>query len=70
MRLEECDACTGTGVKSGTRPASCGTCGGQGQVVATVRTPLGNFQQVTACQVRSISHWSPYDRVGDVNAVP
>ena len=30
--------------------ATCGTCGGQGQVVATVRTPLGNFQQVTACQ--------------------
>lgn len=37
-------------MKSGTRPASCTTCGGQGQVVATVRTPLGNFQQVTACQ--------------------
>lgn len=50
VRLEECDTCTGSGVKAGTRPASCGTCGGQGQVVATVRTPLGNFQQVTACQ--------------------
>jgi molecular chaperone DnaJ len=50
VRLEECDSCTGTGVKAGTRPATCGTCGGQGQVVATVRTPLGNFQQVTACQ--------------------
>ena len=50
MRLEECDSCTGTGVKAGTSPRTCGTCGGQGQVVATVRTPLGNFQQVTACQ--------------------
>jgi molecular chaperone DnaJ len=47
--VEECSTCTGTGVKSGTRPASCTACGGQGQVVATVRTPLGNFQQVTTC---------------------
>ena len=49
MRLEECGECTGSGVKAGTSPKTCGTCGGQGQVVATVRTPLGNFQQVTAC---------------------
>ena len=38
MRLEECDSCTGTGVQAGTSPRTCGTCGGQGQVVATVRT--------------------------------
>ena len=50
MRLEECDTCSGSGVKAGTRPSTCGTCGGQGQVIATVRTPLGNFQQVTTCQ--------------------
>ena len=50
MRLENCDKCSGSGVKAGTKPTTCGTCGGQGQVVATVRTPLGNFQQVTACQ--------------------
>ena len=39
----------GTGVKAGTRPTTCGTCGGQGQVVATVAR-AGNFQQVTPCQ--------------------
>ena len=50
MRLENCDKCSGSGVKAGTKPVTCGTCGGQGQVVATVRTPLGNFQQVTGCQ--------------------
>lgn len=50
MRLENCDKCSGSGVKAGTKPTTCGTCGGQGQVVATVRTPLGNFQQVTGCQ--------------------
>ena len=50
MRLENCDKCSGSGIKAGTKPTTCGTCGGQGQVVATVRTPLGNFQQVTACQ--------------------
>lgn len=50
MRLEECDTCSASGVKAGTRPSTCGTCGGQGQVIATVRTPLGNFQQVTTCQ--------------------
>jgi molecular chaperone DnaJ len=50
MRLEDCDTCSGSGVKAGTRPSTCGTCGGQGQVIATVRTPLGNFQQVTTCQ--------------------
>ena len=50
MRLEECATCTGSGVKAGTRATTCGMCGGSGQVVSTVRTPLGNFQQVTVCQ--------------------
>lgn len=48
-RLEACDACTGSGVKAGTSPARCATCGGSGQVVQAVRTPLGAFQQVVAC---------------------
>lgn len=49
VRLEECGTCTGSGVKAGTKPAQCATCGGTGQVVATARTPLGNFQQVVPC---------------------
>lgn len=48
-RLEACDTCSGSGVKAGTTPSRCGTCGGSGQVVQAVRTPLGAFQQVMAC---------------------
>jgi molecular chaperone DnaJ len=48
-RLEGCDTCSGSGVKAGTTPSRCGTCGGSGQVVQAVRTPLGAFQQVMAC---------------------
>ena len=46
-RLESCSACTGSGIKSGTSASTCGTCGGSGQVVQGVRTPLGVFQQVS-----------------------
>ena len=31
-RLEACDACAGTGAAKGTKPESCPTCGGAGQV--------------------------------------
>jgi len=48
-RLEGCGTCSGSGVKAGTTPARCGQCGGSGQVVQAVRTPLGAFQQVMAC---------------------
>ena len=30
-----CEACTGTGAKPGSKPKTCGTCGGQGRVRAT-----------------------------------
>lgn len=48
-RLTTDPACDGTGVKSGTTPTVCPTCGGSGQYVSSVRTPLGTFQQVTVC---------------------
>ncbi|GJN13336.1 hypothetical protein PR202_gb00029 [Eleusine coracana subsp. coracana] len=48
-RLESCTTCDGTGAKPGTKPTTCKTCGGQGQVVSSTRTPLGIFQQVSTC---------------------
>lgn len=48
-RLENCGTCDGSGAKPGTKPTKCSTCGGQGQVVSSARTPLGVFQQVMTC---------------------
>ncbi|EMS65772.1 Chaperone protein DnaJ [Triticum urartu] len=48
-RLEGCNTCDGSGAKPGTKPTTCKTCGGQGQVVSSTRTPLGIFQQVSTC---------------------
>lgn len=52
-RLESCSTCNGSGAKPGTTPSKCTTCGGQGQVVSSARTPLGVFQQVMTCSACS-----------------
>lgn len=40
-----CETCNGSGAKKGTSPTTCGTCGGQGQVIAR----QGFFQVATTC---------------------
>lgn len=47
--LETCSSCSGTGAKPGTRPVTCPTCGGSGQVRRATRTPFGSFTQVSVC---------------------
>lgn len=47
--LETCEACTGSGAKPGTKPQSCSTCAGSGQVRRATRTPFGSFTQVSVC---------------------
>mmetsp|Transcript_17024 Transcript_17024/g.29458 ORF Transcript_17024/g.29458 Transcript_17024/m.29458 type:complete len:457 (-) Transcript_17024:53-1423(-) len=47
--LETCSVCKGSGAKPGTRPRTCTTCGGNGQVARSTRTPFGSFSQVTPC---------------------
>ncbi|MCT7981150.1 molecular chaperone DnaJ [Laspinema olomoucense] len=47
--LETCSSCVGSGAKPGTRPRTCGTCTGAGQVRRATRTPFGSFTQVSVC---------------------
>lgn len=47
--LENCSNCNGTGAEKGTRPVTCPTCHGSGQVQQVMRTPLGAFSQVSTC---------------------
>ncbi len=46
---ETCQACSGSGARPGTKPRTCGTCGGSGQVRRATRTPFGSFTQVSVC---------------------
>ena len=47
--LETCAMCSGSGLKPGSRLSTCQTCGGQGQIRRTSRTPFGVISQVTTC---------------------
>jgi molecular chaperone DnaJ len=44
-----CDACAGTGGKSGTRPSTCSTCAGSGEVRRATRSMFGQFVSVSPC---------------------
>ncbi len=47
--LENCSACGGTGAERGSKPVTCPTCRGSGQVQHVTRTPLGSFAQIVTC---------------------
>ena len=47
--LEVCTECNGTGAQKGTKPVTCPTCHGTGQVQRVTRTPLGAISQITIC---------------------
>jgi molecular chaperone DnaJ len=48
-RLEQCTACSGSGAAEGSKPVTCVTCAGQGQVKQVTQTLLGHFTQVLTC---------------------
>ncbi len=48
-RNETCDACHGSGAKSGTSVTKCPTCNGTGQVTAVQNTILGQMQTRRTC---------------------
>ncbi len=49
MRSEKCQHCNGTGAKPDTKPETCPTCKGQGQVRQSQQTLFGNFVSITTC---------------------
>ncbi len=48
-RIENCEACHGTGAQEGSQPKTCPTCHGTGQVRASQRTPFGVMQTQRVC---------------------
>jgi len=46
---DRCTACEGTGAKPGTRPTTCSTCGGSGEVRRAARSMFGQFVSVSPC---------------------
>lgn len=48
--LDECEACDGSGAKSGTRPQPCTTCGGTGEERHVQRSVFGQFVSVQPCR--------------------
>lgn len=49
MKWEACQHCNGTGAKPGTKPETCPTCKGQGQVRQTQQSLFGQFVSITTC---------------------
>jgi molecular chaperone DnaJ len=47
--LVRCEQCKGSGCAAGTRPVSCSTCGGTGEVRRATRSVFGQFVAVSPC---------------------
>jgi len=47
--LDRCGECRGTGARDGTRPTTCDTCGGVGEVRRSARSAFGQFLSVSPC---------------------
>jgi molecular chaperone DnaJ len=47
--LEPCDRCTGTGAEPGSKPVTCSTCNGSGEVRRAQRSFFGQFVTVAPC---------------------
>jgi molecular chaperone DnaJ len=47
--LEGCDKCDGSGAEPGTKPATCSTCNGAGEVRRAQRSFFGQFVSVAPC---------------------
>ncbi len=47
--LERCEHCAGTGARPGTKPSTCTTCGGSGEVRRAARSMFGQFVSVSPC---------------------
>ncbi len=48
-RDEVCERCNSSGAEPGTKPKTCGTCQGRGEIRQTRQTFLGSMVQVTTC---------------------
>jgi molecular chaperone DnaJ len=46
---DRCTNCQGTGAKPGTKPTTCSTCGGSGEVRRAARSMFGQFVSVSPC---------------------
>jgi molecular chaperone DnaJ len=47
--LDRCSVCDGSGAKAGTKPTTCTTCGGSGEVRRAARSMFGQFVSVAPC---------------------
>jgi molecular chaperone DnaJ len=47
--LDRCAVCDGSGAKAGTKPTTCTTCGGSGEVRRQARSMFGQFVSVSPC---------------------
>jgi molecular chaperone DnaJ len=47
--LDRCTVCDGSGAKAGTKPTTCTTCGGSGEVRRQARSMFGQFVSVSPC---------------------